>query len=180
AGIGRRWDSGTLTVVPGRSALVAGHGPRRSSDEVHDRMKSRSIMSAAICVALLAHSGCNGVLSNVLRSQTTVLLINNANADVDVNVADSDDSHVFQDVLDHFGTMSEFTLSPGQSTSLTRSCDDLKAVEIEDAQLRVFFGSGPHTHSSVYRAGTDFDCGQTITFTFSGSATDFRVTAAVK
>jgi len=64
---------------------------------------------------------------------------------------------------------------------LSRNCDDLQAVVIEDADLRIIGGIGPETDSDVLRDGDEFGCGDTVTFTFTSSdlGTNFEVTPTV-
>ena len=52
--------------------------------------------------------------------------------------------------------------------TFTRDCDDLQAIMIEDADLQVLGGLiTPDADTDVLRDGSDFGCGDTLTFTFS-------------
>jgi hypothetical protein len=111
-------------------------------------------------------------------NQVTVRLDNNGQFDVDAVVIYSDQTDVPEDLIGTIGTRLEFTIPAGGSQSFTRSCGSLRAIQIQDASLRVLGGVGPHTSSGVYREGTDYTCGDTLTFAFEHSAliVDFHVT----
>lgn len=104
-------------------------------------------------------------------TQTTVRLINDAQFNVDVQLFYGDDQNALKAVIEEFGTEVNRTLTPGEATSFSRDCDDLQAIFINDADLRVIGGIGPEADTRVYRDGSDFGCGDTITFTFTQNAT---------
>ena len=56
-------------------------------------------------------------------------------------------------------------IGPGEMYTFSRPCDDLQAIVIHDADLGVV--GDVDDSSDVLVDGTDFNCGDTITFTFS-------------
>lgn len=137
------------------------------------------------CLALgclLASTGCGFLIDLAWPRQTTVRLVNHSDFDVDVVLFYGDDQNAPQDVLTSIGTRMEFSLPPGASTRFSRDCDRLQAVVVDDARLRVVNQSGPDARSRVLRDGSDFDCRDTIIFTFdhSDAVIDFDVSVAVE
>ncbi len=113
--------------------------------------------------------GCDALLGLIQPTTVTVTLVNeSAGFDVDLTLFYHDDEDVFEVILTQFGTERNFTLSPGETQSFTRSCDDLRAIIIEDAELQVPLLS-PDADTEVYRMGEDFECGDEIIFTFTHS-----------
>jgi len=114
--------------------------------------------------------GCDALMDIVLPSTVTVLLVNDSSDfDVDVTLFYHDDEDVLEPILTEVGTEREFTIEPGGMTTFIRNCDDLQAIVIDDADLRVLGGVGPETSSDVLRMGEDFECGDQIVFTFTHS-----------
>jgi hypothetical protein len=104
-------------------------------------------------------------------STTTVRLVNNAGFPVTVKLVYGPDQNVLQEILEATGNVLDFTLQPGTSDSFSRDCSGLQAVEIQRADLSIIGGIGPSSGTRVYRDGSDFFCGNTITFTFTQSIT---------
>lgn len=104
-------------------------------------------------------------------STTTVRLVNNASFPVIVTVVYDSDQNVLQSILEATGNEVDFTLEPGASQSFSRDCNDLQAVEIKRADLSIIGSIGPSASTQVYRDGSDFFCGNTVTFTFTQSIT---------
>ena len=126
--------------------------------------------------------GCDLALNFLGQSNSvTVRLVNNSDFSVDVDLFISSEQDIPRDVLTTLGDKLEFTLAPGESTSLMRECEDLQAVVIDDADLRVTGSLGPDADTNVLRDGSDFDCGDTIVFTFdhSSAITDFHINVEV-
>ncbi len=146
-------------------------------------MKRRAILILvpAFAILLTVLPGC-GYLETLLQLNTTaVQLVNDSDFNVQVVLYYDDDQNLPRAVLTEVGTQLEFTLIPGESRTFTRSCDDLQAIVIDDADLMVVGQIGPETDSDVLRDGTDFGCGDTIRFTFAHSdiLTDFDVAVSV-
>lgn len=117
----------------------------------------------AAAVATLS-SGC-GILS---PSSVTVNLVNNGDFPVEVQIFVHDDQNVFQFLIEEVGEELNFSIPAGSMVSFTRDCDDLQAVMIADADLLVI-GTllSPEADTDVLRDGSDFGCGDTLTFTFT-------------
>lgn len=126
-------------------------------------------------------SGCGSLLDALNPPRTTVRLVNNADFEVRAVVVWSDNQNIPRDLLTSTGTRMEFTLAPREATSFTRECDSLQALIVNDAELRVIGQIGPHASSDVLRDGSEFDCRDTIEFTFDHSAAvvDFEVSVGV-
>lgn len=146
--------------------------------------KRVSFMFTHVCIiaACAAATGC-GILESLLGpGLTTVVLRNNGDYPVDVVLYIGDQQEVPEEVLKVAGDKLEFTIAPGQFTTFSRDCDDLQAIVIDEAELRVFGSIGPKTDTDVLRDGSDFHCGSTIRFTFDHgpTITDFAVTIEVE
>jgi hypothetical protein len=129
-------------------------------------------------LALLAMApGCNALINVLSPNRVTVRLINNSDFSVDGELYTDDEQNIPRSLLIEFGDERTFDLAPGTMQTFSMSCDDLQAIVIADADLRVATGISPETSSSVLRDGDDFRCGDTITFTFAHSAllVDFDV-----
>ncbi len=122
----------------------------------------------AACCLLVTLAGCDTLQTALGRSDRVTVRLRNSSEDYDVDVSlyyDSDDN-VLEDVLTELGEHRTFLLGPGESSSFSASCDDLQAIVIDDADLQVLLTV--ETSSGVYRGdGEDFDCGDTIVFTFT-------------
>ena len=141
---------------------------------------NRKVQTFAFAVLTIAVGGCEFFL-NMGQNRTTVRLVNNADFTVDVDLFISTEQEVPRDILTTLGDKLEFTLAPGESSSFVRDCDDLQAIVIDDANLRVTGSIGPDADTNVLRDGSDFGCGDTIVFTFdhSSAITDFHINVAV-
>ena len=142
-------------------------------------MMKKLVVLALLCVVPLLAS-CDTLLNLLQPNQDTVRLVNNGSFDIQVTVVTSDNQLVTQDLLDSPGATTQYTIAAGQTQTFTRSCSQLQAIRIKDAELLVIGQVGPHTSSDVFRDGTDFHCGATLTFTFQHSALllDFNETFA--
>lgn len=125
--------------------------------------------------------GCDALLDIILSTTTTVELVNNSDFDVEVLLYFDDTQEVPGILLVETGTRLEFTIPPGETRRFSRPCDDLQAIVIDDADLRVLGGVGPEANTEVLRDGTDFSCGSRIRFTFDHTAAilDFAITTSV-
>jgi hypothetical protein len=124
----------------------------------------------ALTAALLVLSplvGCDSLTNLLNPTQVTVRLVNNTDFTVTVQLRLSGDQNVLESLLTTLGEESSVTLTAGQSSTIVRSCDDLQAIMVERADVNYIIGIGPNQQSDVYRDGTDFDCGDTIVFTFT-------------
>ena len=132
-----------------------------------------------ICIAAPL-CGCDALQGYLGLDTVEVVLNNQADYPVEVDLYLSDQKDIPELLLITVGEHLEFTLAPGVPQRFTRSCDDLKAVMIYDADLVT--ASGPDTESNVLRTDGDFNCADKITFTFDHSATisDFNVAVDVR
>lgn len=134
-----------------------------------------------LILLLPALGSCDAFVGFFQPTTTTVRLVNNADFDVQTTLYYSSEQLVPEDVLITAGTELSYTLSPGETASFSRDCDDLQAVIVDDADLQVIGGGGPEARSDVQRDGTNYNCGDIITFTFDHSAVviDFDVAVSV-
>ena len=128
-------------------------------------------------------SGCDAVEDLFGADTVTVALVNNSSLDLDVEVEIyiSDQQNIPEALLTQLGTRLTYTVEAGETVTFSRSCDDLQAIIVSNADLQVLVGIGPATSSDVLRDG-DFSCGDTIVFTFDHSIVliDFDVTVTVE
>ncbi len=124
-------------------------------------------MRWGLAVVLAGAAGCGAVQKIISGgSQTSIRLVNAADYPVDVVLYYGSTQETLRAVLKNTGTRVERRLSPGEETSLSRKCDALQAVMIDEADLDVALGLGPNADTGVFRDGSDFNCGDTIVFTF--------------
>jgi len=124
--------------------------------------------------------GCDALVFLLPRT-VTVRLVNNGSFPVDGELYYDDNQDTVDTLLREIGTLVEFDVDPGETYTFTRSCDDLQAIYIDDADLRVIVGVSPDDDTRVLRDGTDFSCGDTITYTFDHSELllDFNISTSV-
>ncbi len=146
-----------------------------------ERAKNFGIVAIGGMIAVAAGSGCDGILL-VRPSTTTIELVNLGAFQVDVDLFYSDTQEIPEALIQALGEEQNFSLAAGTTERFSRDCDDLQAVIVDDADLRVIGSIGVDTESEILRDGDDFGCGDTITFTFRHSAnlTDFDVTTNVR
>ena len=141
---------------------------------------TRKVQTFAVAALAIFVAGCELFL-NGNQNTTSVELVNNADYAVDVDLFISDEQDIPRDLLTSLGTKLEYTLAPGESANFFRDCDDLQAIVIDDANLRVTGSIGPDADTSVLRDGSDFFCTDNIKFTFdhTSAITDFHITVEV-
>ncbi len=132
--------------------------------------------NVAVVVVLLAGltflGGCDALISALGPSQTTVRLVNDGDYDVIVELYYHDDQNVLEALISEVGTERNITVPPGETRSFSVACEDLQAIFIEDAELSLINEIGPDQQSEeVRRDGDDFNCGDTIIFTFTHAVT---------
>jgi hypothetical protein len=125
-------------------------------------------------------TGC-GFLGNFIQPSTTTVRIINGNGDFpfEVELFYDDDQNILEALLIENGTERNFTIPPGESRSFTVDCDELQAVIINDANLSVIGEVGPSQQGDVLRDGDDFNCGDTIVYTLTGTLVPPEVEIAV-
>lgn len=144
-------------------------------------MRRFAVSAVGVCW-LGAMVSCDVIGPIIQFRTTTVMLVNNADFPVDVKMFIHDDQIVLESIITEVGQELGFLIPASQTMSFSRSCDELQAIHIEDANLQVIFGAGPDAGTEdVLRDGSDFGCGDTLTFTFdhSDAIGDFDVTFSV-
>ena len=138
------------------------------------------LLSIALVLPVVA--GCDAVSNLLSPSRVTVSLVNNGDYEVQARLFISEDQNTLEALLTEFGTELDFIVPAGETTMFTRDCDDLQAIILENADLRVLGGIGPKDSSDVLRDGDEFGCGDHIIFTFDHSDVllDFRATPTVE
>ena len=141
------------------------------------------ILTAGIAAILVtAAVGCEALVGLLRPSETTVVLVNNSDFDVEVVLFYDDDQNILEALLTDVGQEMQITLAAGEQSTFSRDCDDLQAIIIEDADLLLIGQLGPEANTDVLRDGDDFGCGDTITFTFDHSDVllDFDISVAIE
>jgi hypothetical protein len=114
-------------------------------------------------------------------STTTVQFVNTAAFPVEVQLFYGDSQLAGKTALENLGTVRNLTVAAGATTSFSVNCDDLQAIFIKRAAQMVIGNLGPDRETDVLSDGSDFFCGDTITYTFTGSVLliDFAVSSSV-
>lgn len=120
---------------------------------------------ASACLASLL-AGCFG------PSETEVQLLNQTEFPVEVRLFYGDDQNLPEELLEAIGTEVTVTVNPGGSFTFSRDCEELQALFIEDAEIRVAPGISPDAATDVFREPDDFGCGDTLSFAFTANATN--------
>lgn len=128
---------------------------------------TRRMMAAAVVVACGAIAGCDTLLGILQGNTVTVELVNSGSFPVSVVLYVGENQNAFEGVLIGLGEKIELTVSAGQTQSFTRDCDDLQAIVLSNADLQIIGEIGPEVSTRVYRDGSDFNCGDTLVFTFA-------------
>ena len=140
------------------------------------------VCGVGLLVAIVGCEAAQSVAEAMGGNEVTVTLRNTSDEfDVNVSLYYSEDDDVLEDVLTNLGEHREFNIGPGESATFTPSCDDLQAIIIDDADLEII--GDIDTETRVYRGdGDDFDCGDTLVFTFSHSdlLLDFDVSFTIQ
>jgi hypothetical protein len=127
-------------------------------------MKRLWAVSAVVAVMVLIGAGCDAINFVFGPVLVTVELVNNSDFPVEVRLFYDDEDDIPDFLLTETNERN-FNLDPGETEQFTRSCDDLRAIMIDKAELQVI-GVSPDADTGVLRDGDDFECGDTIVFTF--------------
>lgn len=130
----------------------------------------RRALCSALLTAVVLAGGCDISLDlgGLFGSgETRVRLVNTGDFDVEVELYIGNQQEVLEAVLVATGEYVAVTVPAGETVTLTRDCDDLQAIIIDYAEVNLLLGLGPTQNTRVYRDGSDFDCGDRLTFTFS-------------
>lgn len=135
---------------------------------------------ASVSCVLCATASCDQLSGFFQANTVRVILVNNGAFDVKVTLYTGDNQNMPESLLTTVGTKRDFTIGPGQSAEFSDDCSDLQAIIVDKAELQTV--GTPDDKSNVLRDGSDFGCGDTITFTFEHSLIlfDFRVTTNVR
>lgn len=126
-------------------------------------------MKNAIVLASLAVLGCVMGGCPLGNSKTTVDLVNSTSFPIEVTIYYGDNQDVLGAALPLTGTQVVETVPANSSVTFARDCDALQAIVIDRADLQIVGSIGPGQDTRVYRDGSDFGCGDRLTFTFSTS-----------
>lgn len=145
-----------------------------------NRFKS-VMLGVAMASAVGLTAGCDTLLQDLNLGATRVTFVNNGDHPVQILLAFDENPAIGDDVIDDVGTQSAYTVAAGDSMNIAIACPLFQAVKVVEAELQVDDNGGPTASSDTLRAGTDFNCGDTVTFTFDHSAllVDFAVESSV-
>jgi len=131
---------------------------------------------------VLSGASCDGLLNPLGADIVTVNVVNNGDFPIVVEIYYAGEQLIPESLLTSAGTRVDLTIQPGQTETFTRDCDDLQAIIVNNADLQVFGGAGPETRGDVLRDGTDFNCRDSVMFTFDHGLllVDFAETATVR
>jgi len=126
-------------------------------------------------------AGCNLVFDLLLPQTVRVELVNTGDFPIDYEIRISDQQDIPEFLLTDAGDEIEGTIEAGATQSIVRDCDDLQALILVDADLRVAIGVSPDADTGVLRDGDEFGCGDqiTLTFTHSDVLLDFDVSVSI-
>ena len=143
---------------------------------------ARLVRCVALAGLILPLTGCDALVGIITPTTVTVSLVNTSDYDVDAKILISDEQDLPEFLLTELGDELDFTIPAGETVTFVRSCDELQAIVVDDADLLVLIGLGPEAGSDVLRDGDDFRCGDVIIFTFSHSQAvlDFHITTQVQ
>lgn len=128
------------------------------------------------------HAGCGLGLGFLLPSTVTITLVNEfSDFGIDGTLVIDNREALIKEDLVAFGNELVFSLGAGESFSFTAlDCSDVESLVLDRAALLVLGNIGPTTDSAILRLGTDFQCGDEIVFTFSGSLVDLNVATSTQ
>ncbi|MCZ6652417.1 MAG: hypothetical protein O7D91_05250 [Planctomycetota bacterium] len=124
-------------------------------------------------------AGCDSLVGLLRPSETTIVLANDSDFDVEIVLFYGDDQNILEALLTEIGEEMTLTIGAGEQSTFSRDCDDLQAIIIDDADLLLIGQLGPEVKTDVLRDGNEFGCGDTVTFTFEHSDTIFDFSIAV-
>lgn len=127
-----------------------------------------SLMRALGAATILAFAGCNAALDFLTpEPSNTVRLVNDTEGDLTVEFFFHDEQEAPEALITEVGQRRQRTLGPGETLNAVNvDCEELQALVITDADLDLGLGLGPSQDTDVLRDGTDFNCGDTLVFTF--------------
>ena len=139
---------------------------------------SKILAATVVLILLAANVGCDSLVGLLRPSETTIVLANDSDFDVEIVLFYDEDQNILELLLTEIGEEMRLTIGAGEQITFSRDCDDLQAIIIDDADLLLVGQLGPEVKTDVLRDGNEFGCGDTITFTFdhSDAIFDFSIT----
>jgi hypothetical protein len=124
-------------------------------------------------VGLLLVACVPSIMGGCVSLFTTVDLVNNTTSPVHATLYygyatqfSGADQTAVKNALAASGVKKEFDIQPGATASFFDDCANVRAIFVQQAQLAPA-GGGPTAGTEIYREGTDYVHGDTITFTFT-------------
>ncbi len=140
---------------------------------------SKNLTAIVVMILLATNVSCDSLVGLLRPSETTIVLANDSDFDIDVLLFYGDDQNILEALLTEIGEEMTLTIGAGEQFTFSRDCDDLQAIIIDDADLLLIGQLGPEVKTDVLRDGNEFGCGDTVTFTFEHSDTIFDFSIAV-
>ena len=141
----------------------------------------RRLLGLAVIAGIVAVLvGCEAAISIFSPQSVVVRLVNTTAFEVEAEIYTSEDDNILVALITELGDRFEETIPPGGTVTLVQSCEELQAIVITDADLRLFGGVGPETQSDLLLDGQDFHCGDEIVFTFTQDGFGFDVVDEVR
>ena len=112
-------------------------------------MKVRQTWAYKLCYLvgviglLVTLPSCDALDDIIGPTLVTVRLVNTGDFAVDVELYYDNEQLTPEILLTEIGEQLEFTVPAGETRTFSRSCDDLQALMIEDADLNIIGGLGP-------------------------------------
>lgn len=135
-------------------------------------------IKGTLVLLIISLAGCGNVL-NALGIQTlTITLFNATDFPVDGSLYTNKHEEFSVGDITLTGDERTFDLDPNESVSFSDlSCDDVQAMQITDANLRIALGISPSASTDTLFDGDDFHCGEKLMFTFTqqGLLDDFEI-----
>ena len=143
---------------------------------------NKSLAVAVLLCLSAGLAGCDSLVGFLRQRETSVVLVNSGDFDVEVVLFYGDDQNMLEALLTEIGEEMTLTIGAGEQFTFSRDCDDLQAIIIDDADLLLLGELGPEVKTDVLRDGDEFGCGDTITFTFdhSDALFDFFITVEIE
>ncbi len=141
-------------------------------------MSQKRWMTLGVILLGLSVCGCPELTQLLGASNTTIQLVNNGSFPVTVELYYHDDQLALESSVKTFGEKVEITVAAGDTYSLPVDCTRLQSIYIDKAELNLLGTIGPESDTGVYRDGSDFNCGNTLTFTFSHPALPIELNIA--
>ena len=127
----------------------------------------RKLMLVTVGLTVGVVGGCGALGDLFSLGGTRVRLVNATDYTVEVTMYLGDEQLLPEFLLTSTGDEVNVTIPAGSSRTVSRDCDALQAIVIDNAELSIIGDIGPTQDTDVYRDGDDFNCGDTLVFTFT-------------